>query len=326
MNILVTGGAGYIGSVTVEALLARGHRVVVLDNLATGHREAVESDAAFVLADLRDTDRVSFTLDEHAIEAVVHFAASSLVGESMQVPLKYFENNVAGTMSLLRAVTGAGVGRLVFSSTAALYGTPDTTPIPEDASLRPESVYGATKHMVEQMLLWLSGTEGLGYTALRYFNAAGASERHGEDHHPETHLIPLVLQVALGQRDKIAIFGDDYDTPDGTAVRDYVHVEDLAAAHVLALEALEPGQERVYNLGNGAGFSVREVIEVCRDVTGEDIPAEIASRRAGDPPILVADTSRIERELGWQPQHPSLEAIVRSAWRWHRAHPEGYRA
>lgn len=326
MNILVTGGAGYIGSVTVEALLERGHRVTVLDNLSTGHREAVHPDAGFVLADLRDTERVAHTLEEHAVEAVVHFAASSLVGESMQVPLKYFENNAAGTLSLLEAVTAGGVRRFVFSSTAALYGTPDATPIPEAAAIRPESVYGESKHMVERMLHWLSATEGLGCAALRYFNAAGASDRYGEDHRPETHLIPLVLQVALGQRDEIAIFGDDYDTTDGTAVRDYVHVKDLADAHILALEALEAGDERVYNLGNGAGFSVRDVIDVCREVTGMEIPAEVAPRRPGDPPILVADTSKIYDELGWQPKRPDLSEIVRSAWRWHRAHPDGYRA
>jgi UDP-glucose 4-epimerase len=278
------------------------------------------------LADLRDTARVAHTLEEHAVDAVVHFAASSLVGESMQVPLKYFENNAAGTLSLLQAVTAGGVRRFVFSSTAALYGTPDATPIPEDAAIRPESVYGESKHMVERMLHWLSATEGLGFAALRYFNAAGASDRYGEDHRPETHLIPLVLQVALGQRDEIAIFGDDYDTPDGTAVRDYVHVQDLAEAHILALEALEGGDERVYNLGNGSGFSVRDVIEVCRQVTGRDIPAEVAPRRAGDPPILVADTSKIHDELGWEPKRPELSEIVRSAWRWHRAHPDGYRA
>ena len=324
MNILVTGGAGYIGSVTVEALLGRGHRVVVLDNLGTGHREAVHPDATFVLADLRDTDRVAHTLEEHAVEAVVHFAASSLVGESMQVPLKYYDNNVAGSMALLQAVVRAGIERFVFSSTAALYGTPEETPIPESAPIRPESVYGSSKQMVEGMLQWLSATEGLGYAALRYFNAAGASARFGEDHDPETHLIPLVLQVALGQRDGIAIFGDDYPTTDGTAIRDYVHVLDLAEAHVRALEELAPGEARTYNLGNGAGFSVRDVIDVCRAVTGRDIPAEAAARRPGDPPTLVADTRRIQTELGWSPQHPDLEEIVRSAWEWHRAHPEGY--
>ena len=324
MNILVTGGAGYIGSVTVETLIRRGHRIVVLDNLGTGHRDAVHPDAGFVLADLRDTDRVAHALEEHAVEAVIHFAASSLVGESMQVPLKYFENNVAGSLSLLKAVARSGVGRFVFSSTAALYGTPEEAPIPESAAIRPESVYGASKRMVESMLHWLSASEGLGYAALRYFNAAGASERFGEDHHPETHLIPLVLQVALGQRAEIAIFGDDYPTPDGTAVRDYVHVEDLADAHVAAVEALEPGQATAYNLGNGSGFSVREVIEVCRAVTGHEIPAEVADRRKGDPPVLVADTTKIRDELGWEPRHRELEDIVRSAWKWHRTHPQGY--
>ncbi len=324
MNILVTGGAGYIGSVTSERLIARGHRVVILDNLVTGHRDAVPPAAHFVRADIQDADAVGAALEEHAIEAVLHFAAYSLVGESMEQPLRYFRNNSAGSLGLLETMLAHGVRRFVLSSTAALFGTPDRLPIPDDAPVRPESVYGESKALIERMLAWLSRTVGLGYTALRYFNAAGASERLGEDHRPETHLIPLVLQVAAGTRQAIAVYGDDYPTEDGTAVRDYIHVLDLAEAHVLAVEALRPGEAHAYNLGNGAGFSVREVIDVCRRVTGAAIPEQAAPRRAGDPPRLVADPGRIRRELGWQPRRAELDAIVASAWDWHRAHPSGY--
>ena len=325
MRILVTGGAGYIGSVTVEALTAGGHDVVVLDDLRTGHRAAVPDDVPFVLADVADREAVGQAIDAHGTEAVVHFAASSLVGESMRDPLRYFGNNTAGSLALLDAAVSRGVSRFVLSSTAALYGTPDHVPIPEDAERRPESVYGESKYLIERMLHWLARTAGLGYAALRYFNAAGASEAHGEDHRPESHLIPLVLQVALGKRDGIDVYGSDYDTPDGTAVRDYVHVEDLARAHVLAVEAIEPGRGRAYNVGTGHGYSVREVVEVCRSVTGHDIPAREAPRRAGDPPRLVADPERVRRELGWRAEVPELADIVASAWRWYRAHPDGYR-
>src|SRR5690625_373717 len=324
MNVLVTGGAGYIGSVTVEALVEGGHRVVVLDNLSTGHRAAVHPEATFVLGDIRDRELVRRLVDEHRLEATLHFAAVSLVGESMQQPGKYFGNNTAGTLDLLGALVEGGANRFVLSSTAALFGTPDSVPIDEDAAIRPESVYGESKYLLERALHWLSATAGLGYATLRYFNAAGASDCYGEDHRPETHLIPLVLEVAQGKREAIQVFGDDYDTPDGSCIRDYIHVRDLARAHVLALEALQPGEERRYNLGNGKGFSVFEVIDVCRRVTGREIPLEVAPRRAGDPGILVADSSRIGQELGWQPEFPELEEAVCSAWQWRERYPHGY--
>ena len=325
MNVLVTGGAGYIGSVTVEALVARGHTVTVLDNLSTGHQGAVHADAAFVRADLRDAGVVGEALEAGGIEAVIHFAAYSLVGESMREPIRYFGNNVVGTLTLLEAMVERGVRRLVLSSTAALFGTAECIPIPEDAPVRPASVYGETKYLIERVLHRLCETAGLGFVTLRYFNAAGASATYGEDHRPETHLIPVALQVALGLREGISIYGEDYDTSDGTCVRDYVHVLDLAEAHLLAVEGLRPGEARAYNLGNGAGFSVREVVEVCRRITGHPIPERVVARRPGDPPVLVADPSRIQRELGWTRRHAELEAIVRSAWDWHRAHPDGYK-
>lgn len=324
MNVLVTGGAGYIGSVTVEALIARGHTVTVLDNLSTGHQGAVHADAAFVRADLRDAGVVGEALEAGGIEAVIHFAAYSLVGESMREPVRYFGNNVVGTLALLEAMVERGVKRLVLSSTAALFGTAECIPIPEDAPVRPASVYGETKYLIERVLHRLCETAGLGFVTLRYFNAAGASATYGEDHRPETHLIPVALQVALGLREGISIYGEDYDTSDGTCVRDYVHVLDLAEAHLLAVEGLRPGEARAYNLGNGAGFSVREVVEVCRRITGHPIPERVVARRPGDPPMLVADSSRIQRELGWTRRRAELEAIVRSAWDWHRAHPDGY--
>ncbi len=324
MNVLVTGGAGYIGSVTVEALIARGHTVTVLDNLSTGHQGAVHADAAFVRADLRDAGVVGEALEAGGIEAVIHFAAYSLVGESMREPVRYFGNNVVGTLTLLEAMVERGVKRLVLSSTAALFGTAECIPIPEDAPVKPASVYGETKYLIERVLHRLCETTGLGFVTLRYFNAAGASATYGEDHRPETHLIPVALQVALGLREGISIYGEDYDTSDGTCVRDYVHVLDLAEAHLLAVEGLQPGEARAYNLGNGAGFSVREVVEVCRRITGHPIPERVVARRPGDPPVLVADPSRIQRELGWTRRRAELEAIVRSAWDWHRAHPDGY--
>ncbi len=324
MKVLVTGGAGYIGSITVETLLARGHEPIVLDDLSTGHRDAVPDDVPFVHGNIADADLVGYAVNDLGAEAVLHFAAFSLVGESMSQPFKYLLNNSAATLKLLETVTRNGVKRFVLSSTAAVYGTPDSVPIPEGATLRPESVYGETKLMTEKALGWLASTAGLGSVALRYFNAAGASAERGEDHRPESHLIPLVLQVAAGQRENIAVFGDDYPTPDGTAIRDYVHVLDLAEAHVLALEALQPGEARAYNLGNGRGYSVREVIEVCRSVTGHAIPEVAAPRRAGDPPVLVADSGSARAELGWQPQREALEEMVASAWAWHQAHPKGY--
>jgi UDP-glucose 4-epimerase len=326
MNVLVTGGAGYVGSVTCEALLAAGHRVVVVDDLRTGHRDAVPAGAAFVLADVADPDLVGFAIEEHDVEAIVHFAASSLVGESMQAPLDYFDNNVIGALRLWRTALRHGVRRVVVSSTAALYGTPDSVPIPETARLAPESVYGETKLQLERALTWLATTAGMGSIALRYFNAAGASSALGEDHRPESHLIPIVLQVAAGLRPRVSVYGDDYPTPDGTAVRDYVHVEDLAAAHVAALAAIVPGVARAYNLGNGQGYSVREVIDVVRSVTGREVAAETAPRRAGDPPVLVADAAAARGDLGWSPRIPDLRDIVGSAWAWHCAHPQGYGA
>jgi UDP-glucose 4-epimerase len=326
MNVLVTGGAGYIGSVTAQALLDAGHGVVVVDDLSTGHRAAVPGGARLVVQDVTDAAAVARLMREEGVEAVMHFAALSLVGESMQQPLRYYRRNVGGAISLLEACTEAGVRRFVLSSTAAVYGTPAAVPIPETAELRPESVYGETKLAIERLLHWLAATQGLGYAALRYFNAAGAAAGRGEDHRPETHLIPLVLQAALGRRDEVRVFGTDYPTADGTAVRDYVHVEDLASAHVLALEALRPGSGAAYNLGNGEGFSVRRVVEVCREVTGADLRVVEAPRRPGDPPVLVADAAKAAAELGWRPRRTSLEEIVASAWAWHSANPDGYGA
>ena len=324
MNVMVTGGAGYIGSITTELLLARGHQVVVLDNLATGHKAAVPAAAAFAEGDIADAAGIAALLDSHAVDAVMHFSASSLVAESMERPLEYFENNTCGTLSLLGAMLAGGVKRFILSSTAALYGKPERLPITEDARVQPESVYGESKFFIERALMWLSRTRDLGYVSLRYFNAAGASDRLGEDHQPETHLIPLTLQVALGQRDFVGIFGNDYETRDGTAIRDYVHVLDLAEAHILALEAVQEGEGRTYNLGNGQGYTVAEVVEVCRRVSGHAIPTRTLPRRPGDPPALVADSTLISRELGWQPRFPELHDIVGSAWRWHKAHPHGY--
>src|SRR5690606_29255398 len=326
MNILVTGGAGYIGSITSTTLLEHGHGVVVLDDLSTGHRAAVPAGAGFVRADIAETDVVLAALEENAIDAVVHFAAASLVGESMADPVRYYRNNVSGSVALLDAVVRAGVQRFVLSSTAALYGTPESVPIPETARIGPESVYGETKFAVERLLGWLAQTKGLGFAALRYFNAAGAGPEQGEDHDPETHLIPLVLQVASGTRPAISVYGTDYPTADGTAIRDYVHVLDLAHAHALALEAIEPGESLAYNLGSGEGYSVRQVIETCRTVTGREIPETVAPRRAGDPPVLVADSGKVRSELGWEPRFGNLDTIVESAWRWRLAHPDGYRA
>jgi len=326
MKLLVTGGAGYVGSVTVEALIAAGHDVLVIDDLRSGHRSALHPQARFVHADISDESAVRAALRAQPCDALLHFAAASLVGDSMRDPHAYFRNNVAGTLALLRAVSAEGVDKVVFSSTAALYGTPDATPIRESAPLRPESVYGETKLQIERALQWLARTSGLASVALRYFNAAGASSERGEDHRPETHLIPLVLQVAAGVRERVHVFGDDYPTPDGTAVRDYVHVQDLADAHVRALAALEPGSAKAYNLGNGNGASVAQVIDAVRGVTGVDIAYDVAPRRDGDPPVLVADASAARSALGWQPQRPDLRDIVADAWRWHQAHPRGYGA
>ncbi|MDZ7799892.1 MAG: UDP-glucose 4-epimerase GalE [Trueperaceae bacterium] len=324
MRILVTGGAGYIGSVTADALVRRGHEVTVLDDLRSGHRDAVPSGATFALADVAEREAVGRVLEASRADAVMHFAASSLVSESMARPMAYFANNTGASLALLDAMVEHDVRRFVLSSTAAVYGTPDAVPIPEDAQVRPESVYGESKVLVERTLAWLARTAGLGYAALRYFNAAGATEALGEDHRPETHLVPLVLQVARGEREALQLFGRDYPTPDGTAVRDYVHVSDLAHAHVLAIEALRPGEARTYNVGTGRGFSVLEVVEACRAVTGLEIEVRDAPRREGDPPRLVADARAIQEGLGWRAEIPDLHDIVASAWRWHRSHPDGY--
>jgi UDP-glucose 4-epimerase len=323
MRVMVAGGAGYIGSIVAEGLLEEGHTVLVVDDLSKGHREAVPRAATFVRADLADAGQLPGLLQEHRVEAVMHFAADSLVGESVTKPTRYFRRNVANTLNLLEAMLAAGVGRFVLSSTAAVYGEPSRVPIEEDDNTTPTNPYGESKLMVEGMLRWMDAAHGLRYASLRYFNAAGASRERGEDHRPETHLIPIVLGVALGQRESVEIFGNDYPTRDGTCIRDYIHVTDLAQAHILALEALDRGS-RIYNLGNGKGFTVREVIEACRLVTGNSIPASEAARRPGDPAALVASSRRISQELGWKPRFSDLETIVATAWEWHRSHPGGY--
>lgn len=323
MHILVTGGAGYIGSVVVEALILRGDRVTVFDNLSQGHRAAVHPQAEFVFGDLADREALNELFADRSFEAVMHFASHTLVGESMRSPLTYLGDNVVNGLNLFSAMVDHGVKRFILSSTANLFDKPARLPIDEAEQIVPGSPYGESKFILERMLHWLDRIHGLRYAALRYFNAAGATAERGEDHHPETHLIPLVLQVALGQRDQIQVFGSDYTTRDGTCVRDYIHVLDLAEAHILALHALEDGS-RTYNLGNGQGYTVREVIETARTVTGHPIPAVDGLRRAGDPPTLVASSDKLRRELGWQPRYPDLRDIVQSAWDWHRQHPDGY--
>jgi UDP-glucose 4-epimerase len=323
VNILVTGGAGYIGSVTTRVLLEAGHTVVVYDNLCHGYRAAVPPGAAFIQGDLHDRAALDAALEEHEPEAVVHFAAFIEAGESMQNPGKFFRNNVAGSLNLLEAMVAHGVNRLVFSSTAAVYAASDTL-LTESSHIEPANCYGETKLMIERMLAWYHLIHGLRYAALRYFNASGGMPDQGEAHRPETHLIPLVLQVALGQREHVSIFGADYPTPDGTCIRDYIHIVDLAQAHVLALDALDNRETMTYNLGNGAGYSVRQVIEVARQVTGHPIPAVKAPRRPGDAPRLVASSEAIRRDLGWSPRFPALRQIVESAWEWAHSHPNGY--
>ena len=325
-RILVTGGAGYIGSVVVAQLLAQGYQPIVFDNLSNGHRAAVPARARLIAGDIADRTLLEQVFSDVRPQAVMHFAAFIEAGESMQRPEKYFRNNTANTLTLLEALLAHGVRRFVFSSTAALYGAPEKTPIEENSPLQPTNAYGESKLLVEQMLDWLQRVHGLRYACLRYFNAAGAAGEQGEDHQPESHLIPLALQVALGVRKNVAIFGTDYPTPDGTCVRDYVHVSDLAAAHLLVLEALKEKSQLIYNLGNGQGFSVREVIDTVRKVTGHAIPAPESPRRPGDPVVLVASSEKIKRELGWKPEYTNLESIVRSAWNWRRAHPNGYAA
>lgn len=326
MAIMVTGGAGYIGSHTVMALLERGEDVVVVDNLQQGHRGAVQGGKLYV-GDIRDRAFMDTVFGENEIEAVIHFAANSLVGESMQHPAKYYDNNVYGTLCLLEAMNDAGVKRIVFSSTAATYGEPEKLPIAESDRTEPTNVYGETKLVMERMMRWFDNAHGIKYVSLRYFNAAGAHAGGliGEDHQPETHLIPLVLQTALKQREFISVFGDDYATHDGTCIRDYIHVSDLADAHILSVHHLRQGRESaIFNLGNGQGFTVKEVIETAKKVTGIDIPVVVQQRRAGDPAILVASSDKARSTLGWNPSRTRLEDMIQSAWNWHVQHPNGY--
>ena len=321
---MVTGGAGYIGSVVVEGLLSDGHQVVVYDNLAKGHRQSVPENIPFIESDLLDRERLIAAFRQHEIDAVIHMAADSLVGESVEKPDKYYRSNVVAGLSLLDAMREVGVKRLVFSSTAAVYGEPEKQPIEESDPTNPTNTYGETKLTFERALRWYESAYGIRYASLRYFNAAGATERCGEWHDPETHLIPLVLQAATGRREHVEIYGEDYRTRDGTCVRDYIHVVDLARAHILALQILGE-RSAIYNLGcGGDGYSVREVIDVANEITGREIPIKIGPRRAGDPAVLIASSEKIKRELGWSPQFQDLRLIVDSAWQWLQRHPHGY--
>lgn len=324
MNVFVTGGAGYVGSVVASELLRAGHCVTIYDNLSHGSRAAVPAGAALVVADLDDRKSLQQALRSAKPEAVMHFAALVEAGESMRVPERYFRNNSASTLTLLEAILEQGISKFIFSSTAALYGNPARTPIEETDALCPTNAYGESKLLVERMLDWFHKIHRLRYASLRYFNAAGATPDRGEAHEPESHLIPLILKVAMGRLEQISVYGTDYPTPDGTCVRDYIHVLDLAAAHLLALDALSRHTQLIYNLGNGRGFSVREVLNVARKVTGHPIPAIETARRPGDPAILVASSAKIQRELNWAPQFADLEQIVGTAWEWHRTHPHGY--
>jgi UDP-glucose 4-epimerase len=324
MRVLVTGGAGYIGSVVTEQLVNDGHTVVVYDNLAKGHPEAVVEGAEFVEGDLGDGDKLNDTLYDNRIEAVIHMAASSLVGESCEQPAKYYNNNVVTGLVLLDGMLACGVKKIVFSSTAAVYGEPEKQPISETDPTNPTNPYGQTKLAFEGAMHWYEQAYGLKYASLRYFNAAGATEYCGEDHDPESHLIPITLQAAAGKRTHVEIYGDDYPTPDGTCVRDYIHVVDLARAHILALDVLSE-RSAIYNLGcGGDGYSVREVIETARRVTGREIPVRVGPRRPGDPVVLIASSDKIKSELGWKPQFQDVGLIVESAWKWMQAHPDGY--
>jgi len=315
LRILVTGGAGYVGGTVAQLMLDQGHEVVVFDNLCHGHRSMIPAKAKFVEGDLADRAAMEKLLHT-GIDGVMHFAALIEAGESMKKPEIYFRNNSASTLSLLEAMLATGVNRLVFSSTAAVYGEPESTPIREDAPLRPTNAYGESKLLVEHMLSWLNRIHGFRYASLRYFNVAGAIEGRGEAHEPESHIIPLILDVALGRRQNIKVFGRDYPTPDGTCIRDYVHVQDLARAHLMSLEALKERDKLIYNLGNGVGFSVREVIESARRVTGHPIPVEECPRRPGDPAVLIASSEKIGAEVGWKPEYGNLDAIIESAWKW----------
>jgi UDP-glucose 4-epimerase len=325
MKILVTGGAGYIGSIVTQELINQGEQVVVFDNLLFGHPQAVHPQAEFIQGDLADQAAIKALFDAHDFDGIMHFASYTLVGESMQQPFLYLGVNVRNALNVLEQAVDHDVKRFILSSSANLFDDPERMPIDENERIIPGSPYGESKYLIERMLYWLDRTKGLRYAALRYFNAAGASPtgERGEYHDPETHLIPLTLQVALGQREKIIMFGDDYPTRDGTCVRDYIHIVDLAQAHILALRALDQGS-RTYNLGNGEGFTVKEVIETCRQVTGHPIPAQVGPRRPGDPAALIASSDKIRRELGWEPQYPDLRTIVEHAWKWHSSHPNGY--
>ncbi len=327
MNVLVTGGAGYIGSHAVKRLREGGHNVVVLDNLFRGHREAVPDGVAFEELDIRQTDAVTDALKRHKIECVMHFAALAYVGESVPKPLMYYDNNTGGTVSLLTAMDNAGVKRLVFSSTCATYGEPDRMPIVEDMPQSPINPYGWSKLFVERILKdYAAANSDFAYAALRYFNVAGCASDGsiGEDHEPETHLIPVLLNTVLGKRKSVTIFGEDYDTPDGTCIRDYIHVEDLVDAHAVVMEKLQPGDQRFYNLGIGRGCSVREVIDAAKKVTGNDFPVETGDRRPGDPPQLYANADKIQSELNWKAKQTDIEKVVQTAWRWFKGHPDGY--
>ncbi len=323
MNILVTGGAGYIGSVMVEQAIQSGHRVVVYDSLELGHRAAVHPEAIFIQGFVQEQDKLIAALRENQVEAVIHMAAYALVGESIAHPQKYFSNNFVGGLSLLDAMRAAEIRKIVFSSTCATYGIPEKMPITEETPQRPVNSYGESKLAFERALKWYDEAYGIRHSIMRYFNAAGASESYGEDHATETHLIPNVLRVAMGKSSHVNIFGEDYPTSDGTCIRDYIHVIDLALAHLLALQVIEE-KSRIYNLGYSNGYSVAEVVEMARQVTGCRIPTERAERRAGDPPILIANSDKATLELGWMPQHSELDNIIQSAWKWHQANPNGY--
>jgi UDP-glucose 4-epimerase len=321
MKILVTGGAGYIGSVCAELLLDEGHDVAIFDNLSEGHRAAIDSRAKFLEGDLQDRQSIEKALAKRKPDAVMHFAANALVGESMQNPSKYFRNNIANGLNLLDAIISVGVGKIIFSSTCAIFGPPERVPIDETMPMRPINPYGESKLAFEKILRWYGEIQGLKFVSLRYFNAAGASANFGEDHRVETHLIPNVLKVALGEKPDVEIFGTDYETPDGTCIRDYIHILDLARAHILALDSDKSG---FYNLGTGGGSSVREVIDACRKVTGRKIDIVEKPRRPGDPPRLIASSEKIKRDLRWKPQFQNLDAIIESAWKWHQKFPHGY--
>jgi|SRR5690625_1124157 len=329
MSVLVLGGAGYIGSHAVYQFIERDEKVVVVDNLQTGHEQAIHPKAKYYKGDLRDKEFLSSVFEQENISSVIHFAANSLVGESMEKPLLYYDNNVYGTQVLLETMAKYDVKHIVFSSTAATYGEPENIPIKETEPTNPTSAYGETKLAMEKMMKWTEKAHGIKYVSLRYFNVAGARETGeiGEDHHPETHLIPIILQTALGQRENITIFGDDYDTPDGTCIRDYIHVEDLIEAHILALTYLQKGgKSDIFNLGSNQGFSVKQMIDTARQVTGKDIPAVIGKRRPGDPSILIASSKKARKVLGWEPTRTKVNKIIKDAWNWHANHPQGYQS